>query len=117
MELFQDFIASPAGLAAKGMLGLAFLDFLLGATAAVKDGTFDATVVAAFVRKHILGRVMPITTLLAGGFFLNDTVILTGAIASAGIYTAETVASLLASIGQVVGTKAASVKENPVPEE
>lgn len=117
MELFQEFIASPAGLAAKGMLGLAFLDFLLGATAALRDETFDATVIAAFVRKHILGRVMPITTLLAGGFFLGDGVILTGAVAAAGIYTAETAASLLASIGQIASPKSPTVTENPVPEE
>ena len=116
MELFQEFIASPAGLAAKGMLGLAFLDFLLGATAAARDGTFDMTVIAAFVRKHILGRVLPITTLLAGGFFLNDAAILTGAISAAVLYTAETAASLLASIGQITSPEAPPVV-NPVPEE
>lgn len=116
MELFQEFIASPAGLAAKGMLGLAFLDFLLGATAAARDGSFDATVIAAFVRKHILGRVMPITTLLAGGFFLNDAAILSGAVAAATIYTVETAASLLASIGQITSPESPAVV-NAVPEE
>lgn len=116
MEQLQEFFASPAGLAAKAMLGLAFLDFLLGATAAVRDGTFDLTVVAAFVRKHVLGRVIPITVLLAGGTALNDTAILTGAIAAAGLYTAETAASLLASIGQIAKPEAPPAV-NPVPEE
>lgn len=123
MELFQDFIASPAGLAAKAMLGLAFLDFLLGATAALRDATFDTTVLAAFVRKQILGRVLPITTLLAGGFFLNDATILGGGIAAAGIYTVETAASLLQSIGQVVSPSSDPAPlagldgDNPVPSE
>lgn len=117
MDVFQEFIASPAGLAAKAMLGLAFLEFIFGLTAALKDGTFDGAVVAAFVRKHILGRVFPIATLLAGGYFLNDGVILSGAIASAGVYTVETVSGLLGSIGQIRSTPSESAMVNEVPVE
>ena len=93
------FIASPGGIAAKAMLVAAFLDFAFGVYAAAKAGTFDATVLAAFVRKHILGRVLPITTLLAVGYFADggEVMIAAGA-AAAAAYAAETMASIYESL-------------------
>ena len=120
MELFQEFLASPAGIAAKAMLVLAGLDFLLGVWAAVRDGTFDATKSGAVLVKHVLGRVFPIATLLSAGFFTQDTFLLTGGIGAAVIYSNETRASLLESIGQVMNpakTEKEALKENPVPTE
>ena len=64
MEALQAFIQSPAGAALLAMVGVAFADFLTGSFAALRDGTFQLDAIAAFLRKHIWGRVAPIGTLL-----------------------------------------------------
>ena len=120
MEALQEFLASPAGIAAKSMLVLAGLDFALGVWAAVRDGTFDSAKSGAVLVKHVLGRVFPIATLLSTGYFVGDTFLLSGGVAAAGIYANETRASLLESIGQIMNpadTLKEALKENPQPEE
>src|SRR6188768_3597963 len=65
----QAFLSSTEGIALQAMLGLAFADFVLGVIAAGRDGTFELEAVAAFLRKHILGRVTPIGLLLIGTYY------------------------------------------------
>jgi hypothetical protein len=118
-----EFLNSDAGKALAGLLIVAFLDFVTGTFAALRDGTFALDALAAFVRKHILGRVAPIGTLLVVGYFGGDTgqLFLAGAIASGAAYVAETAASIW---GNVNPPKEADIKAetvaaelNPVPED
>ncbi len=119
----NEFLASDAGKAVQGLLIVSFLDFATGSFAALRDGTFALDALAAFVRKHILGRVAPIATLLVVGYFGGETgrLFMAGGIASAAAYVAETAASVL---GNVNPPKDSDVKEasaaamlNPVPTE
>jgi hypothetical protein len=115
------FLSAPAGLAVKGMLVAAFLDFATGSYAALTDGTFSVDAIAAFVRKHLLGRVFPCSTLLLVGYFTGDAVILAAGIAAATAYYVETAGSVL---GNFSPPKESDLKENlpaatvnPVPTE
>jgi hypothetical protein len=124
MNELQAFLNSDAGLALKGLLIVSFLDFATGSFAALRDGTFALDAIAAFVRKHVLGRVAPIGLLLVVGYFGGEAgqLFLVGAIASAAAYVAETGASVL---GNLNPPKASAVEEttdpatllNPVPTE
>jgi uncharacterized protein (DUF2164 family) len=118
-----EFLNSEAGLAVKGLVVVAFLDFATGAFAALRDGTFALDVIAAFIRKHILGRVAPVATLLVVGYYSGETgaVFMAGGIAAAAAYVVETGASIL---GNVSPPKESDVKDNtaaaalnPVPED
>ena len=68
MTLINEFIQSPAGAGLIALVGVAFADFVTGVFAALRDGTFSTDAIAAFLRKHIWGRVAPIGTLLVLGF-------------------------------------------------
>ena len=123
MTLLGQFLASPAGLALKGALIVAFADFATGTFAALKDGTFAMDALAAFLRKHILGRVAPLATLLLLGYFGGSAgeFFLPFAIAGLGAYTLETAASIK---GNFLPPRATTVAEaspaaiaNPVPTE
>jgi hypothetical protein len=124
MEALQTFIQSQAGAALLAMVGIAFADFLTGSFAALRDGTFALDAVAAFLRKHIWGRVAPIGTLLVLGYFGGDTIgqlFMASALAASVAYAAETASSIL---GNLNPPKESDVKEetpaaalNPVPEE
>jgi hypothetical protein len=124
MNELQAFLASTAGLALKGALAAAFLDFATGSFAALRDGTFSLDALAAFLRKHILGRVAPLATLLVVGYFGGEAgqVFLAAAVAGLTAYAAETGASIL---GNLVPPKASAVATatnpatvtNPVPTE
>lgn len=121
MPDLTGFLSSPAGLALKGALVAAALDFITGTFAAVKDGTFAWDVIAAFLRKHILGRVAPLAALLIGGYVSNDAVLLTFAAAGLTAYAAETISSIQ---GNLIPPKESDVKDttaaaalNPVPTE
>ena len=109
---FAAFLASPAGLALKAALAAAFIDFATGSFAALRDGTFALDSIAAFVRKHVLGRVAPITAVLAAGYFSGDQVLIAAAVAMLTAYAAETVASVLGNLNPPKASEAA--KENPV---
>lgn len=123
-ELLTEFLASEAGLALQGILIVAFADFLTGTFAALRDGTFALDAVAAWVRKHIAGRVGPIGGLLVLAYFggPSATIFLVGAIGAATAYVAETAASVL---GNLNPPKPSAVEEttnpatitNPVPED
>lgn len=121
MEALNTFLASEAGLALQGLVVVAFLDFATGVFASLRDGTFALDAIAAFVRKHILGRVAPIGTLLVVGYFAgpSGTVFIGGAIIAAAAYVTETAASILGNINppapsDVKATNAAA-NVNPVP--
>lgn len=123
MEQFQAFIGSEAGLALKGALIAAFLDFATGVYAAAKDGTFTLDAVAAFLRKHILGRVAPLGTMLLVGYFggASGQIFLPFAIAGLIAYAAETVASIKGNLippkdGDVQVADVA-VELNPIPQD
>ena len=93
-----DFLASPAGLALKAALVAAFLDFAFGTYAALRDGVFALDSVAAFVRKHLLGRVLPVGTLAIAGYLTGDLAMNAAAAAALTAYAVETMASIYGSI-------------------
>jgi hypothetical protein len=101
MTALQAFLDSTAGVALIAMVGVAFADFATGTFAALRDGTFQLDAIAAFLRKHIAGRVAPIGTLLALGYFGGGTIgqlFLASAIAAAVAYSAETAGSILGNL-------------------
>lgn len=112
-------LASPAGLAIKGALVAAFLDFLVGASFAASRGTFALDALAAFVRKHLLGRVFPIAMLLSAGFAAEDGALTAAGMAAAAAYYAETIGSVLGSINPPKDSEEAEVEAalagDPVP--
>jgi len=123
MDQLREFIASEAGLAVQGLLVVAFVDFVTGTFAALRDGTFAIDAVGAWIRKHIAGRVAPIGTLLVVGYFggAAGQVVIAGALVAAAAYVTETAGSILgnstppAPSDAKAETAAASV--NPVPTE
>lgn len=104
-------LASPAGLAIKGALVAAFLDFAFGVFAALRDGTFSLDAVAAFVRKHLLGRVFPVSILALVGHYTGDMVMVTAAAAALTAYAVETLASIYQSL-TVKETTPAAIPED-----
>jgi hypothetical protein len=117
------FLNSDAGTALKGLLIVAFLDFITGVFAALRDGTFALDALASFVRKHILGRVAPIGTLLVVGYYggAAGQPFLAGAIAAGAAYVAETAGSIWGNLAppKVSDIKSATdpaVLVNPVPD-
>jgi hypothetical protein len=115
----SDLINSPAGLAIKGALVAAFLDFAFGIFAAAKDGSFALDAVAAFVRKHLLGRVFPVSLLSIVGYYSGDGAMIAAAGVALAAYTAETLGSIYGSIRppapSEVRTVDAEVEVNPIP--
>lgn len=119
----EAFLGSDAGLALKAALIAAFADFATGSFAALRDGTFSLDALAAFLRKHILGRVAPLGTLLVLGFYggaESSAFFSVFAIAGLSAYAAETVASIK---GNLLPSKESKVPDtyaetlNPVPTE
>lgn len=124
MAPLQEFLNSAAGTALIAMVGVAFADFLTGSFAALRDGTFALDSLAAFLRKHIWGRVAPIGTLLALGYFGGETIgqlFLASGVAAAAAYAAETAASILGNLNPPkesdVKDNTAAAALNPIPEE
>lgn len=113
------FLNDPAGIALKGIIVAAFLDFAFGVYAAARDGTFAIDVLAAFVRKHLLGRVFPIGTLLVTAYITHDTFMTTAAAASGAAYVAETLGSVYGSVRPPAPSAEAETSPaelvNPVP--
>lgn len=124
MTELSAFLDSPAGAGILAMVGVAFADFATGSFAALRDGTFSLDALAAFLRKHIWGRVAPIATLLTLGYFGNDTIgslFMASALAAAAAYAAETASSILGNLSPPkesdlkADTIAAAI--NPIPED
>jgi hypothetical protein len=75
-----------------GLVVLTLADWITGVSAAVRSGTFEAGLIAAFVQTHVLGRVVPIAAVAVLGHFEPALWALAGL--SAGAYTVETIASI-----------------------
>jgi hypothetical protein len=112
-QAITSFFDTPAGTAIVLLFALATLDFALGTFAAFRDNVFQLDSVAAWLRKHIAGRVLPITAVLltghlAGGLsfeedgigaIIDPGTVLTGiGLTMAAAYIAETVGSLRTSL-------------------
>jgi hypothetical protein len=110
------FLNSTAGLALKAALAAAFLDFATGSFAALRDGTFTLDAVAAFLRKHVLGRVAPLAALLVVGYFGGDSgqVFLAAGVAGLTAYAAETAASVIGNLNPPKDAPPDS-PTNPIP--
>lgn len=96
------FLAAPAGLALKALLVAAFLDFVTGSFAAVRDGSFTFMAIAAWLRKHLAGRVGPLAALLVVLYLSGDSVMLATVVAAAGAYAAETLRSIVDNFGTIL---------------
>ena len=94
----QALFDSPAGVAIYGALTAAFLDFAFGVFGAVRDGNFAIDSVAAFLRKHLVGRVLPVSLLAIAGYYTGNQVMIAAAAASLTAYAAETLGSIYESI-------------------
>ena len=94
----KDLLDSPAGIAIYGALTAAFLDFAFGVFAAVRDGTFAVDAIAAFLRKHLLGRVLPASTLAVVGYYSGSEPMIAAAAVALTAYAAETLASIYQSL-------------------
>lgn len=119
MDWLQHFLNDPIGIAVKGALVAAFLDFAFGVFAALRDGTFAIDALAAFVRKHLLGRVFPVGTLAVTAYLTGDAFMAAAAIAALTAYALETLGSIYGSIRPPAQSeiKEATAAEaiNPVP--
>jgi hypothetical protein len=115
------FLNDPAGLAVKGALIAAFLDFAFGVFAAFRDGTFALDSLAAFVRKHLLGRVLPVSLLAITAYVTGDAAMAAAAIGALGAYTVETLASIYGSVRppapSVVAESKPAETVNPGPQD
>jgi hypothetical protein len=119
VEFLKDFLGDPTGMALKGVLLLAFVDFIFGVFAALRDGTFAMDAVAAFIRKHLMGRVFPIGVALALGYWAGDAFLTVPGLAAAAAYLAETAASVKGSLVPPAESQVkeleAEVEVNPIP--
>jgi hypothetical protein len=109
----QALLDSPAGIAIKGALIAAFLDFGFGVFAAARDGTFAVDALAAFVRKHLLGRVLPLSLLSLTGYYTGDPAMIAAAGVALTAYAAETLGSIYGSIRPPAQSEA----KEPLPAE
>lgn len=97
--MIQEFFNTQLGIVVYGMLVATVADVVMGVWAAVRDGTFSLDVVAAYLRKHVMGRVGPIFGLLFFGYVGNQPVLLAAGLVSGAAYATETFASILSSWG------------------
>lgn len=112
-----EFFGTPAGAAIVALFALAALDFALGAFAAFRDDVFTLDALSVWVRKHIAGRVLPITAVLIvghmtgglsfeGGEVVSPGTVLTAlGLGMAATYVLETVASIRESLTAKPGTR------------
>ena len=119
MDEFKAFVDSTSGLAIKGALAAAFLDFAFGVFAALRDGTFAIDAIAAFLRKHLIGRVLPVSLLAVVGYYTGDAVMIAAGAAALTAYAAETLGSIYGSVRPPAASEVAevdaSVAVNPIP--
>jgi hypothetical protein len=116
----HTFFTSDAGNAAWYALIVMLADVFFGTLKSLTDGTFTLAVFAAFLRKHVMGRVFPIWGFLIFGYIGKVDLLTMAGLAAAAAYTAETIGSILtdwapASVRDKIAALTASVKGNPVP--
>jgi hypothetical protein len=108
------------------LFGLSGLRFVLGAYAALSDGTFVLSSVGAFIRSTVLGRVFPILTVAyfaaaTGG--VAGTALTATSAALGAAFVAETIGSIQEALS--ASTKAEVAEKiitgdatgNPVPQD
>jgi hypothetical protein len=93
-----EFLASPAGLAMKAALAAAFLDFATGVWRAYQDQRLALDAIGAMIRKHLLGRVLPLSLLAWVAYVTKDPAMLAAAAAALTLYGTETTASIYAAL-------------------
>lgn len=98
-DAFTAFFNDPASIALYYALVVALADFVSGVLAAWRDGTFQLDSVGAWIRKHVAGRLGGIAMLVLFGYFGRQDALLAAGVAAAGLYTAETAASIITSWG------------------
>lgn len=108
--MIADFLASTGGIAVKAALVAAFLDFAVGSFMAASHGSFALDAIGAFIRKHLLGRVLPLSLLVLVGYLTGDLAINSAAAGALTVYAIETMASIRASITE---SKAIAVETIP----
>lgn len=107
----RDFFGTPAGAAVIALFALAALDWVLGTFAAIRDDVFRLDAVGAWLRKHIAGRVLPVTAVLILGHMLGGlsfgsaqdlltpgTILTSIGLGGAGIYVGEVIGSIRESL-------------------
>ncbi len=115
MTFLQTFFADPVGIAVEAVAVVALVEFILGTLAALRDGTFTLDELAAWLRKHLAGRVFPIFTLLFLGYFGHVDALTAVGLAAAASYIAETIASVISSLQSIVQGATLNALVNPPP--
>ena len=116
LALFNTFWASNEGLAVKGLLVGAILVFVVGAFAALRDGTFDASYLSSFVRTTIWGKVAPIMVFLFIGWAFNEPLVSGPAVIAAAAVAVSMISDAIKSIQQLSMPKTESAAVNAPPE-
>lgn len=111
MEL-ASFLDSTGGIAVKAALVAAFLDFAFGVLGAVRDGSFALDSLAAWLRKHLIGRVLPVSLLAAAGWYTGDAAMITAAGIALATYYGETVGSIYGSITVTRGANQEAIPQD-----
>ena len=93
-----EFLASPAGLAMKAALVAAFLDFVTGLWRAYQDDVLAMDAIGAFIRKHLMGRVLPLSILAWVAYLSQDAALIAAAAAGLTAYGVETTASVYSAL-------------------
>lgn len=98
MTAAAEFLGTPGGIAVQAALVAAFLDFFVGVWRAYQDEQLALDAIGAFIRKHLLGRVFPLTLLVVAGYLTGAVQLNAAAAAALTVYYGETIASVWASI-------------------
>jgi len=75
-EMLTALMEGPAGMAMSGVVILAIVELVTGIAKAFASKQFDVTLVDAWVRKTVAGRVIPILILLIAGEAVPDMSVL-----------------------------------------
>ena len=98
--MFDAFFNDLAGQAALAVLLVSVLDFISGVAAAFRDNVFKWSVVDAWVRSTLVGRIFGITGLLLVGYLAKDIqfvglpVIESIGLGAATVYVTATIAGI-----------------------
>ena len=114
-QYLAAFLASPTGLAVKALLVGAFLVFLLGAFAALRDGTFEWRFIDSFVRSTIWGRVAPVLAVLLLGYVADEPTITGAGVIAASAVGVGMISAAIESIRQIGAPPDESAVRNVPP--
>ena len=109
------FLATPSGLAVKGLLVASLLVFALGVAAALRDGTFAWAYIDSFVRSILMGRVVPVLLVLVIGYASREDAVTAVGVVAAGAVATGMLAGALDSIRQLAMHPSDSARKNARP--